>query len=1353
MNINSEASSADGIRPSHVTAVAQLPPHFSAILCQLALMGEMSKTVLRDNLHILGISPASHRRMNSAEMDDALAFLQLQGWLQKTDTRWRLIPGCENPVFLWLLTQPDARDRVLRNTTVFHLRGALHPDRTRLWTAILTGDTVNLPQRLAEWMAGFDYGFSTHPAVSLFADDAGRDIFIRLDKDMQTLLLATALNDACYRLSDCTNIWLFARDYVSALPVVPDALCGPLALQALWRDERELLDKLEKNGALSPAVTGWAALYRGDREGAMEAYRQLVSQYRKTTRKRKLHLPPLQSVMAALMLLTRDEPEHTLTLRELTLHAIDEGFGIGWSLLSGLLRERGGTSPLSPPPANIAGPLAGMSGVLQALVLYWREDAPDPDQLRKRLETFAGQLETRGYRLPAYEIRTLLHLQFSAPPPGPVADRSPLSGLWQRKAAWEYALEALSQLTPKSNDSSSRLAWLLKLERYGAELTPLEQKCNKQGWSKGRAVALKRLHESADTLPWLVAQDRQVAQHIHYTSGYFYDNGRYQLDTESALPLLAGHPAVFWHDAPDIRIDIESGQVTLNLTEEGDQLTLTLSPAIHNDQYLVTRKETPTRLVVYPVSDEHRRIAAIVGKGLRIPVTAREKVLQSVSAIAPLLPVQADLPELAVHIPHVPPDDKIYAHLLPLGEGLRLQLLVRPLENGAWFPPGRGSEVINGEQDGQAVQTRRDQENERRKMQQVLHACPLLAETEQDNTEWQFTNTQDALEALTQLRGTDSQLLECVWPEGERLRLGGRRDMQALTLNIRRQGEWFALSGALTLDDGRVLELRQLLALLQESRGRFIRLGEQDWLALDNQLRQRLQQIALLAGNDGEDLTLNALTLPFMKALAGEAGHLTGDRDWHRQLRELEAREKHHPKIPSTLQAELRDYQQEGFCWLSRLAHWGVGACLADDMGLGKTLQALALMLERAPGGPQLVVAPTSVTHNWLSESERFAPALRMHDYRCCRDIPATGAFDVVVVSYGLLLQDAQTFTGQRWHSVVLDEAQAIKNAQTQRARTVTALKADFRLALSGTPVENHLSELWSLFCFLNPGLLGSLKSFNQRFVSPAEQEDRLAAMTLKQLIKPFMLRRTKAQVLDELPPRTDVLHQIPMSDGERHWYEALRQQAVERLENGDDISPLQVLTEITRLRRFCCNPSLVLDDVAPESSKLSACLAIISELRENHHKALVFSQFVDHLTLLRTALDGQGVTYQYLDGATSPAERQKRVAAFQAGEGDLFLISLKAGGTGLNLTAADYVIHLDPWWNPAVEDQASDRAHRMGQTRPVTVYRLVMEGTIEEQMVALHSRKRQMAEDLLEGSDAVGRLDTQALLSVLRGH
>lgn len=1333
-----------------VEGVAGLPHYLATILCQLALLGELSKTALLDNLHVLNIRPVSHRRMNGADITGALEFLLAQGWLQKEDTRWKLAPCHENAVFLWLLTQPDARRAVLESTGPFHLRGALRPDRSRLWMAVLAGDTTALPQRLAEWMAGYDYVFADHPAVSLFADDAGRRVFSLLDGEVRTLLLATALSDASNRLSECTDIWHFARDNVNAQASVPDVLLGPLALQALWRDERELLDKLARNGLPLP-VAGWIALCRGDREGAMEVYRQLASQYRKVTRKRRLYLPPLTSIMAALTLLTRDEPSHMTTLREVTRHAVDEGFGTGWSLLQELLREQSGTLSLSPPQMS-GRPLNGMAGMLQALVLFWRGDVPEPDKFHKRLEAFARQLEARGYRLPAYDIRTLLHLQFSEPAPEPPAGQLPLSSLWQRKAAWEYALDALGQLTPKSSDSDSRLVWLLTLEPWGTEIVPLEQKRSKQGWTKGRPVALKRLHDSAETLPWLLAQDRQITRHIHYTSGYsYYEHGRYELDAASALPLLAGHPAVYWHDAPDIRVDIETGQVTLVLTEDGSQLLLTLSPAISDTQHLVTRKETPTRLVVYPVSDEHRRIAAIVGQGLRIPLSARDRVLQSVSAIAPLLPVRADLPELMAHIPHVPADDKVYAHLLPLGEGLRLQLLVRPLSDGAWFTPGRGGDIINGEQDGQSVQTRRDLPHERQRLQQVLSDCPLLADTGQDGTEWQFTDPQDALEALTQLRSVDKQLLECVWPEGERLRLSGRRNMQALTLNVHRQGEWFALNGTLSLDDGRVLELRQLLTLLQESRGRFIRLGDEDWLALDNQLRQRLQQIALLSG-DGEHINLNALTLPFLKQLAGEAGEFDGDADWQRQLNGLKARETYRPVVPSTLKAELRDYQEDGFCWLSRLAQWGVGACLADDMGLGKTLQALTLLLERAPGGPQLVVAPTSVTHNWLSESERFAPTLRLRDYRCHRDLSETGPFEVVVVSYGLLLQDTKAFGGQRWHSVVLDEAQSIKNAQTQRARSVTALKADFRLALSGTPVENHLGELWSLFRFLNPGLLGSLKSFNRRFVVPAEQGDRLAAGTLKQLIKPFVLRRTKAQVLDELPPRTDVLYQIPMSEEELHWYEALRRQAVERLEKGEDISPLQVLTEITRLRRFCCNPSLVLDSAAPESSKLAACLNIISELRGNHHKALVFSQFVDHLTLLRSALDGSGIAYQYLDGTTSPSERKKRVEAFQAGEGDLFLISLKAGGTGLNLTAADYVIHLDPWWNPSVEDQASDRAHRMGQERPVTVYRLVMEGTIEEQMVSLHSRKRQMAEDLLEGSDAVGRLDTEALLSVLRG-
>ncbi|KGT91289.1 serine/threonine protein kinase [Erwinia typographi] len=1337
-------------------SLRSLPLHLAAILCLLALQDDLAKTALLDGLHQLEISPVSTRSMNAADMAEALRMLTARGWLRTVDNRWHLTTGHENAVYLYMVTHPSVWGGSGQPGDHSRLRNTLRSEKARLWYALLAGDSGALSLHLPEVMTHPGYAPRTHPAFLLLADGDGRLAFSLLEPGIQTTLLASFLDDACRRLSDCTALYQYACAFSDAQGTTPSALREPLALQAIWRDDRDRLERIVGEGELPPAVTGWAALCQGDREAALEAYRLLVSQYRRATRKRRLLLPPLPAMMTALTLLAGHQPEYTPTLRELAQYAVREGGGSGWVLLQGLLHECEGHPPQGVPPELAASPLTGMSGVFQALLRHWRSDTAESPRAQQRLEIFRTQLNERGYRRLEQDIGELLHQQYQQTAPVFRPDQRPLSTLYRRREAWEYALDALSQLTPQESAGTARLAWFLTLHRHELSLEPREQKYSRGAWTKGRAVSLRRLHESADALPWLLAQDRQAVRHIHHAPSYsFYGHGdTLILDAQAALPALAGHPAVFWQEAPDVRIDIEPGQVTLDIAEEGSHLALTLSPAAVSDtRELVWEKETPVRLVVYPVTDEHRRIAGIIGKGLRIPVAARERVLQSVSSIAPLLPVRANLPELMAHIPHVPADEKLYAHLLPLGEGLRLQLLVRPLPDGTAFTPGRGSDIVSGEQDGQPVQTRRDLSSEQARLQQVLTACPVLDTSSEDSTEWQLAGTQEALEALTQLRAVDPALLECVWPEGERLRLGGRRDMQALTLSVRRQGEWFALSGELALDDGRVLQLRQVLALLQESHGRFIRLGEQEWLALDNQLRQRLQQLALLAGDvDSESLTLNALTLPFLKTLADEAGQSDGDADWRRQLRALKIREQHQPVVPSTLKAELRDYQQEGFCWLSRLAKWGVGACLADDMGLGKTLQTLALLTERATGGPQLVVAPTSVTYNWLSEAARFAPTLRIHDYRRRRDLPATGDFDVVVVSYGLLLQDAQAFAAQPWHSVVLDEAQAIKNVQTQRARAVMMLKADFRLALSGTPVENHLAELWSLFRFLNPGLLGGLKSFNQRFVAPAEQGDRLAAATLKQLIKPFILRRTKSQVLDELPPRTDILHTIPLSDEERHWYEALRQQAVERLEQGgDDISPLQVLTEITRLRRFCCHPSLVLDDIPLAGSKLTACLDIIGELRENHHKALVFSQYVDHLTLLRSALDEQGIPYQYLDGSTPPAGRKKRVAAFQAGEGDLFLISLKAGGTGLNLTAADYVIHLDPWWNPAVEDQASDRAHRMGQTRPVTVYRLVMEGTIEEQIVALHGRKRQMAEALLEGSDGVGRMDTQALLAILR--
>lgn len=362
----------------------------------------------------------------------------------------------------------------------------------------------------------------------------------------------------------------------------------------------------------------------------------------------------------------------------------------------------------------------------------------------------------------------------------------------------------------------------------------------------------------------------------------------------------------------------------------------------------------------------------------------------------------------------------------------------------------------------------------------------------------------------------------------------------------------------------------------------------------------------------------------------------------------------------------------------------------------------------------------------------------------------------MLVTSYGLLHQEADRLAAVSWRMVVLDEAQAIKNAETRRAQASQRLQAAFRVALTGTPIENYLDELWSLFNIVNPGLLGSQESFQRRFVTPIERDrDPAARDALRALIRPFILRRTKSAVLSELPPRTEMTIEVDLAEDERAFYEALRRKALESIEGLGGSAPgqrrIHILAEIMRLRRACCHPGLVDPSTTLPGAKLGVFLDLVQELIRNHHKALVFSQFVGQLDRVRAALDALAIRYQYLDGSTPAKERERAVAAFQAGEGAVFLISLRAGGLGLNLTAADYVIHLDPWWNPAVEDQASDRAHRIGQQRPVTVYRLIVDECIEQKILRLHKDKRDLAADILEGSEVSGRLSEEALLDLLR--
>jgi SNF2 family DNA or RNA helicase len=728
-----------------------------------------------------------------------------------------------------------------------------------------------------------------------------------------------------------------------------------------------------------------------------------------------------------------------------------------------------------------------------------------------------------------------------------------------------------------------------------------------------------------------------------------------------------------------------------------------------------------------------------------------------IGGVAVHLNIHSDLNSQALRLKTIEADRTIYCHLIPANNGFHLSMLVRPLkEGGQYLRPGQGSPTIITEVQGKGMQVCRDLFNELQLAQAAVAACPALFRHEIDNWEWLINDVPDCLQLLHELQ-TLPQGVVVEWPKGEVLRLNSAASKSQLYLKIKQRRNWFELDGQLRVDDDTVLDMSRVLELIKKSHSRFIPMSDGQFIALSQEMYQQLDQVNGVLWPDKEHLQFSPLAAPLILELSHCATLVETDQHWQDLEKRVNQAATYTPSIPSTLQTELRPYQIEGFHWLSRLAYLGFGACLADEMGLGKTIQTLALMLDQAQHGPILVIAPTSVCFNWIDEASRFAPTLRLQFFGGAeRDkvVHKLGSFDVLVTTYGLLQQEHELLCAKQWQIIVLDEAQAIKNMSTKRSRAAMDLKSRFKLITTGTPLENNLGELWNLFNFINPGLLGTISQFNKRFAGPIERDkDRDSQKRLKKLVGPFILRRLKSQVLDDLPPRTEINLQVTLSADESVFYESLRRSALDKLERqqASGNQQLQILAEIMRLRRACCNPALVAPGIQIKSSKMTIFGEIIDELLTNRHKVLVFSQFVDHLSIIKKFLDDQGISYQYLDGSTPTRQRKIRVDAFQAGQGDIFLISLKAGGLGLNLTAANYVIHMDPWWNPAVEDQASDRAHRIGQKLPVTIYRLITKDTIEEKIVALHRDKRELAENLLKGTEVTDKVSAQDLLQLLK--
>jgi superfamily II DNA or RNA helicase len=469
---------------------------------------------------------------------------------------------------------------------------------------------------------------------------------------------------------------------------------------------------------------------------------------------------------------------------------------------------------------------------------------------------------------------------------------------------------------------------------------------------------------------------------------------------------------------------------------------------------------------------------------------------------------------------------------------------------------------------------------------------------------------------------------------------------------------------------------------------------------------------------------------------------------------------------PRTLKADLRPYQKDGFSWLVFLHELNSGGILADDMGLGKTIQTIALLLwskSKYKRKLNLVVAPTSVVPNWQREIAKFAPGLKTVVWQGpnrSQNAPELEKADVMITSYALLRRDEELLQALDLRYVILDEAQHIKNPMSQTARSAKKLSSERRLALTGTPIENRLSELWSIFDFVSPGLLGQLKTFEERIARPIDRGDMETAQRLRATIKPFVMRRLKRDVAADLPDKIEQEMIVPLAEEQAKLYKQVlgqvRKSVLSEVEKkGVSKAQIQILAALTRLRQVACDPRLMkLPDTnfeADDSGKLGALREIIDEAVDGNHRVLVFSQFVEMLNHIRAALDADGVQYEYLDGSTK--DRIDRVDRFNEDTSvPVFLISLKAGGTGLNLTGADTVVHFDPWWNPAVEDQATDRAHRIGQTKNVNVYKLIAAGTVEEKILELSAKKRELVSNVLstEGSPLKGltKADVENLFS-----
>ena len=935
----------------------------------------------------------------------------------------------------------------------------------------------------------------------------------------------------------------------------------------------------------------------------------------------------------------------------------------------------------------------------------------------------------------------------------------PILGAMGGKEEWELQLDQLKNYIAKaaklSGDGNedegkeTRLAYFID----GSFVEVREQKKLKNGsWGAGKKVSYESFSSGKSACADDI--DKKIMLAINKNKGGYYR----RIELGEIIDELIGCDRVFLSSTSQ-SVKIMEDKVFISVKKTGPYLEIGSNVKYDHVSrgYLCFYSVSPdkrTYKVTKITKEQASLLTYLLGIG-KFPLAAESALKKILPTLGKAVEIHSDLIEGGSSLEKKDGNPTVILRMNPEGDSCLLNVFVRPLDGGVLTSiPGEGSKVIFDQIDGKRYQVTRKLKAEKEAYDDFTDFCYEelgLSPTEEGEME---LFPEEILEVLDNFGKDERFAFE--WPEGKSMKIKGSLETSSFKMSLHSRESWFDVEGKVDID-GDSIPVAAIMELLSSGKvgNNFIRLSESEYLKISDSLRKQLQRLESLTVSSRGKSSISVFKVGQVAEILKSSGlDIKVDKTFNDLVKKIEASSKLTFDVPEGLNATLRDYQLEGFQWMSRLDSWGGGACLADDMGLGKTVQAIAFMLMKKDKGPSLVVAPASVVLNWNREIGRFAPSLNVTVLNSEPDrkkaIDAAKEGDIVLSTYGLLVSESDAICSKNWNVVCLDEAHTIKNRDTKMSAAAMQLSSSSRIILTGTPVQNYLGELWNLFQFLNPGLLGSFEQFHSKFTAPIEGGDKERSSQLKRIIQPFILRRTKAEVVDELPDKTDITRMVEFSPEETIFYEALRQKAQESLASEDKVN-VNALAQITMLREAACSATLLKKDWAGSQSKISTLMELIPEILEGGNGLLVFSQFTSFLHLCAEELDKAAIPYFFLEGSTTIKKREEMVQDFQAGKKKLFLISLKAGGLGLNLTGANYVIHLDPWWNPAIEQQATDRAYRIGQKQNVTVYHLISQHTIEEKIVRLHKFKRDMADAILEGTNVSHALTMEELRDLVK--